>query len=182
MNTENDDEYPENPNKVVQTFMGSMYSLHKEKQPFYKRNKMCQVLIEIVKEMTNFSLLTKNAVFTLIAASNFFAFSGFFLVYIYLTAVADQYTQMENSQNLLIVIGLLNIPFRLIFGWVADRRIITPLNLNTLCVTFSTVPFFLYKDFLSHYVWGQYVFAVIFAIGCGKKLNMEIISLFILFE
>ncbi len=171
MNEMTEEEGAENPEKVIQTFMGSVYSLHKEKQPFYKRNRFCQMTFEILKEMTNFSLLRQNAAFTLITLSNFFTFSGFFLPYIYLLPVADEITQMDDSKNLLKTIGILNIPFRLIFGWVADRRFITPLNLNTLCVITATVPFFFYKEVLSNYEWGQYTFACVFAIGIGKEMN-----------
>jgi predicted MFS family arabinose efflux permease len=171
MNEMTEEEGAENPEKVIQTFMGSVYSLHKEKQPFYKKNRFCQMAYEILKEMTNFSLLRQNAAFTLITLSNFFTFSGLFLPYIYLLQVAEEITQMENPKNLLKVIGILQIPFRLIFGWVADRRFISPLNLNTLCVIIATVPFFFYKEVFSNDEWGQYTFAVAFAIGCGKEMN-----------
>ena len=154
--------------------MGSMYSLHREKKPFYKKNKFCQLSFDILKEMTNFSLLTQNAAFTLIVVSNFFLFSGFFLPYIYIRRIAKETTKMENSELLLVTIGILNVPFRLFFGFVADRRYLTPLNLNTLCVFIATVPFFIYKEILSHSVWGQYVFASAFAIGSGMKIFFTI--------
>ena len=176
MNEMTEEECAQNPDRVIMTHCGSMLSLHRESQPFYKKNKFCQLVIEIVKEMTNFSLLRENAAFALITISNFFTFTGFFLPYIYLTRVAKEKTEMDEAQYLLALIGFLNIPFRLLFGWVVDRRFITPLNLNTACVFVATVPFFFYKEVLSNYVWGQYTFAFFFAVGCGKKTKLKLFN------
>ena len=53
----------------------------------------------------------------------------------------------------------------MLFGLIADKKIISALNLNTLCVVFATGPFFIYKLILMKHTWGQYVFALCFAIG-----------------
>lgn len=150
--------------KIVQTYLGSTYSLN-VKEPFYERNKFLRLSVEILREMTNFELLIQNFGFLLITLSNLFCFTGFFLPYIYLPSIAEQHNLMEKPAILLSIIGILNIPFRLLYGIIADKRFMTPLNLNTLCVLVATVPFFFYDTVLQYSVWGQYLFAVLFAIG-----------------
>jgi len=150
--------------KHIQTYLGSMYSLNVEKLPLSQRNKFCRLSVEIFKEMTNFSLLFSCPIFLMITLSNFFLFTGYFLPFIYLTRIAGE-NGMQNPSMLLSVIGIANIPFRMLFGWVADKRYMTPLNLNTLSVLIATIPFFFYANILQYHTWGQYLFATCFAIG-----------------
>lgn len=151
--------------KIIQSYIGSVYSLNVEKKlPFYQRNAFLRLTVEILTEMTNFKLLRQNFGFLLITLSNFFLFTGYFLPYIYIVRIADA-EGMNNPDFLLSVMGITNIPFRMLFGLIADRRIITALNLNTLCVVFATGPFFIYKILLMKHTWGQYLFALSFAIG-----------------
>lgn len=151
-------------NKIVQTYMGSVYSLNTKKLPFYQRNTFLRLIVEVFGEMANFSLLWQNTCFLFIVLSNFFLFTGFFLTYIYLPQVA-RLNQMRNPQKLLATIGFLNVPFRMLFGLISDRRWITPLNLNTLSVLIATVPYFLYESILQYHTWGQYLFSIQFAVG-----------------
>jgi hypothetical protein len=55
----------------------------------------------------------------------------------------------------------------MIFGFVADRKIISAINLNTGSVFVATVPLFIYIV-MQHFYWSQILFSVIFAIGIGK--------------
>jgi hypothetical protein len=56
----------------------------------------------------------------------------------------------------------------MIFGFVADRKIISAINLNTGSVFVATVPLFLYIV-MQYFYWSQILFSVIFAIGIGKR-------------
>ena len=65
--------------------------------------------------------------------------------------------------------GIVNIPARIFFGFVADRKIITAVNLNTMCVLIGSVPLFS-MFILQKAYWSQLVFAVVFALGIGMLL------------
>jgi hypothetical protein len=62
--------------------------------------------------------------------------------------------------------GILNIVARLIFGFLADRRYLTPVNLNTLCAILATLSLWSYSYLNTFY--GQIGFAIAFATGIGK--------------
>jgi hypothetical protein len=64
----------------------------------------------------------------------------------------------------------------MIFGFVADRKIISAINLNTGSVFVATVPLFLYIV-MQYFYWSQILFSVIFAIGIGKTIK-ELTSFF----
>ena len=61
--------------------------------------------------------------------------------------------------------GIVNIPARLIFGFLADKRSLSPVNLNTLCVVLATATLWSYAFLTTFYT--QIGFAVAFAIGIG---------------
>ena len=61
--------------------------------------------------------------------------------------------------------GIVNIPARLTFGFLADSGKITAVNLNTLCIMVAIIAMGCYgflKDFVT-----QCIFSVVFAIGIG---------------
>lgn len=64
----------------------------------------------------------------------------------------------------------MNIPARIIYGIVADKRFVTPVNLNTFAVAVSTAPLFLFFWLKETYPT-QIIFAIVFAIGIGNFLN-----------
>lgn len=64
--------------------------------------------------------------------------------------------------------GIVNIPFRMLYGLVADRKIISAINLNTIACLIATIPFFFYWRLTTFYT--QAVFSVAFAVGVGKLL------------
>lgn len=149
--------------KVINTFGGSTLSLNKKKLPFHQRSNFMRITIGILKEMTDFKLLMENWQFLLITLSNFFIFSGYFCPFMFITKIADT-NGIDNSSYLISIIGIVNIPFRMLFGLVADKRYITPVNLNTLAVIICTVPLFFY-ELLQHSFWSQAVFSFFFAVG-----------------
>ena len=61
--------------------------------------------------------------------------------------------------------GIINIPSRIIFGIVADRKWISAFNINTMCFALLAVINFFYFIFNS---FSFHVFyAIVFAIGMG---------------
>ena len=151
--------------RAIQTFSGSVYSLNDIDPPFYQRNAFLRIAIGILKEMTDFKLLFQNMGFLLITLSNFFIFTGYFTPFLYITKIAEEKgTTKELATWLISVIGIVNIPARMIYGFVADKRFISPINLNTLAVACSTLPLFFYPLLAKHY-GSHMLFSVIFAIG-----------------
>ena len=77
----------------------------------------------------------------------------------------------------------------MLFGFVADKRYISPVNLNTLSVATCTAPLFLY-ELLQGSFWTQAVFSFFFAVGIGNFSNILIfttnftkrIYIFVLFQ
>jgi len=151
--------------RVIETFSGSVYSLNAADKdlPFYQRNKLLRIVIGILKEMTDFRLLVQNFPFLLVTLSNLFIFLGYFTPFLFITKVADN-NNIENSSLLISIIGIVNIPFRMLFGLIADRRWVSAINLNTLSVLIATVPLFLYKA-LQYTFWSQAIFSFLFAVG-----------------
>lgn len=160
------------PNKVIATYHGSVLSLNqRENIPFYERNTFLRIAVGILKEMTDFRLLCENVGFLLITLSNFFIFTGYFTPFLYLTDLAHQFGTPKSQASFLIsIIGIVNIPARMLYGFVADRRFVSAINLNTFAVVLGTVPLFIFTLLVKTY-WSQVVFAIVFAIGIGKYFN-----------
>lgn len=163
-NTNNDE--PVSPTKVIETFHGSVYSLNEFEPKFYERNACLRITFGILKEMSDFTLLKQNFGFLLITLSNFFIFFGYFTPFLYITKIAVE-NKIDNASLLISIIGIVNIPARMAYGFIADRRFISPINLNTLSVAIGTIPLYFYF-MLQYNFWTQATFAVFFAIGIGK--------------
>ena len=157
-----------NSSNIVQTYGGSIMSLEEIHVPFYERHAFLRIVIGILKEMTDLRLLVQNFGFLFITISNFFLFTGYFTPFLYITRLAIRNGIPDKQAAFLIsIIGIVNIPFRMLFGFLADRRFITPINLNTMAVFVATVPLFFYQ-FMQYNFGTQVVFVVLFAIGIGK--------------
>jgi hypothetical protein len=65
-------------------------------------------------------------------------------------------------------LGGANIPARILFGIIADRKWITAFNINTICFALLAVINFFY--FLLNSFFAQIFYAVVFAIGMGAYL------------
>jgi hypothetical protein len=68
--------------------------------------KIYKIMVHITKDISNFKLLKQNRKFLLIAIANLFAFSGYFLPFIYIPIRAKE-LKIENISALLSVIGML---------------------------------------------------------------------------
>jgi predicted MFS family arabinose efflux permease len=173
MNNEQSARQPEHHqqgNRMVQTYAGSVVSLNASDKslPFHQRNACLRISFGILKEMTDFKLLLQSPGFLLITLSNFFIFLGYFTPFIYVTKVAKENgIESGKASFLLAIIGITNIPFRMLFGLIADRKLVSAINLNTISVAIATAPLFLYSVLQKEY-WSQIVFVIVFAIGMGK--------------
>lgn len=156
--------------QVVEGFLGSMHSLpppEPAEPKFYERNSCCRITVGILKEMTDFSLLCQNFGFLLIVLSNFFIFSGFFTPFLYITKIAESHgISKEKAAFLISIVGIVNIPMRMLFGFIADRKFIAAINLNSFSIAVSTIGLFLYFK-LQYAYWSNVLFAILLAIGIG---------------
>lgn len=157
---------------MIQTYAGgSLLSINKQSKAQTNSQSGCakfrRISLEILKEMSNFKLLKTNKVFTLIVFSNFFCFLGYFAPFIYIMQVPLEYnTTLKEATSLLSIIGIVNIPFRILFGMIADRKILSAINLNTFCVSVLTLALFLFPWLKTDYYY-LIGFAVLFAIGAA---------------
>jgi hypothetical protein len=146
--------------------------------------RLGKVMLDILVEMTNFKLLIENKPFLLIVIANFFVFVGYFLPFIYIP-IRGKELDISNIAMVLSVIGkylkfqiilttfsyfkgIVNIPSRIIFGIIADRKWITAFNINTMCFALLAVINFFY--FLLNSLGFQVFYAIVFAIGMGSYL------------
>ena len=127
--------------------------------------------------MFNFKLLCQNTGFFLITLSNFFIFIGYFTPFLYLNKLAiDAGHEASSSAFLLSIIGIVNIPFRMMFGFIADRKIISAVNLNTICISIAFVGLLFCEVLLKAY-WSCVLFSTLFAIGIGKIINYILLNI-----
>lgn len=117
----------------------------------------------IIKEICNVGLLGQNFAFLLITLSNFFIFAGYFIPFLYIPIRAKE-LEIDNFALVLSIIGIVNIPARLVFGALADK--LSPVHLNSMCAVLATVSLWIYPP-LNTFIL-QCVFAVIFATGICK--------------
>lgn len=164
-----------NKSKNHKDFRRSMLSIPQdENQNCCQRIKLFKVIADVVKEMTNFKLLGQNKQFFLVTIANFFAFVGYFIPYIYIPLRAKE-LKMDGGPWILSIIGIVNIPARIAFGIVADRKWISAFNLNTvsfLIVALSNWFFFVLTNF-----WSQAIYAVTFAIGIAGMNSLTSVYL-----
>lgn len=77
------------PTREVHTFSGSVLSLAASEKDL-GGSGCWNITVNILKEMTNLSLLTQNLGFLLISLSNFFIFSGYFIPFIFVANRAKE--------------------------------------------------------------------------------------------
>jgi len=101
--------------------------------------------------------------FLLIVISNFFTFLCYFTIFTYMPIRAKELdtTIQENFPLIISIIGIFNIPFRVMFGFLADRKFITAVDMNTACILIGSATMFSFF-FLTQF-WELVIFAVVFA-------------------
>lgn len=95
----------------MNTFSGSVLSLN-EVRNLSKKNGTGNLIIGIIKEMGNVSLLSKNIGLLLITLSNFFIFSGYFIPFLFIPIRAKQ-LDIVDSSSILGLIGKMNFIYKL---------------------------------------------------------------------
>ena len=93
---------------------------------------------QIVNEMADFSLLA-DANMRVLCAANVFAMLGFYAPFVYIGARSvangqDGSVTADDGALLLSFIGVSNTLGRVFFGWLADRRWFTSLNITSSCL------------------------------------------------
>lgn len=137
-------------------------------QPWYER--YWEILIKILKDIINVKLLVQNFEFFLITMCNFFCFCALFIPYIYIPKhAAESKLSKSEAATILSVIGIVNIPMRFGFGWLADRKIISALNLNTIAIAIAAISIWIIGSFNTFVA--QCICGVIFAMGTAG-MNM----------
>jgi MFS family permease len=110
---------------VVQTYMGSIYSLNEAGKPkFYERNACLRITYGILKEMTDFKLLFQNFGFLLITLSNLFLFIGYFSPFLYITKIAeDNGIEKAKASFLISIIGKFCFFVTTIFSFIIQEHL-----------------------------------------------------------
>ena len=139
--------------------------------PWYKR--FVSIIIEIVKSIGDFRLLS-NIRFLLIVIANFFFAIGFFVPYIFIPLRAKE-LEMTEFAWLFSIIGIVNIPSRILFGLLADRKLTKSINLNTICTLLVAVSLFIYLPLVSF--WSQACFSVLFAVSSAGMNTLTTVYL-----
>jgi len=139
-----------------------------------KESSFGKVFMDILKEMSDFKLLRTNKQFLMIVLANFFVFIGYFSPFIYLP-IRGKELKLSNPAFLISIIGIVNIPARMLFGAIADRKWISAFNLNTfsfiLCAGINLVYFSLNNE------WLQITYSVVFAIGTAGMNSLTSVYL-----
>lgn len=135
---------------------------HGDNEPFHERIAFFRITKGILKETFNFKLFIQNVPFAFLVLSNFFIFIGYFVPFIYIPIRAEE-LGIEHYAWIISIIGIVNIPSRIIFGIVVDRKWISSVNMNTACCAVATGSLFLFYPLTEF--WMQSIFAVIYAIA-----------------
>ena len=80
-------------NETVEEFTRSQISIpikEEDDNSCYNRYHIVKVMVDIVKEMTNFKLLVQNKSFALIVFANFLVFIGYLVPFIYIPQRSEQ--------------------------------------------------------------------------------------------
>lgn len=127
---------------------------------------------DLVQEIRqNWQLLSKNWRFLFMALSNFFVFGGYFVVFVYAEAIGKQ-NNIPNPSNIISVIGIVNIPGRILAGYLADKRFVSPAMLNTISLFIGIFPLFLHHYYLQFYLWSSYLFSFLYALSTSAMVTV----------
>jgi MFS family permease len=134
-----------------------------EPQETKKKKENCgQITLSILKNTANFTLLKDNFNFFLITMSNFFIFLVYFIPFIYIPVRAQQ-LGIDQYPWILSIIGIVNIPSRIIFGLLADRNFLSAISMNSICTLTACATLFTFYALTTF--WMQACFAVLFAVA-----------------
>lgn len=150
----------------IDIMSGSILSIKKEEK------KQESIIKQTLKEVGDFSLLFSNWRFLCATLSNFFIFSGYFLPYVYMDQIPLKHgVDKDLAKWIVSVSGIVNIPGRLIFGYLGDAfsknksAILSPILLNTLTLTFGLLPLLAYEPYLQYHFWSSALFSGLYALS-----------------
>ncbi|RNA30957.1 monocarboxylate transporter 2-like [Brachionus plicatilis] len=113
------------------------------------------------KEIINFNLLRTNKSFACVVTSNFFVFFAYFIPFIYIP-IRAQSLGIKNYAWIISVIGMANIPIRILFGLLSDREFLRAIHMNSFCLLLAAVLLFGYNYLDSFKL--QIAFGIFFAV------------------
>lgn len=124
-------------------------------------------LTRALKSLVEFGILKRNLRVLLMTASNFVIYLGMMSPFTYMMSMyEDKYIEMNSAILIFVLHIFIDIPARVIFGFMADYQCLTPVKLNTAAIFFPTLGLFFY-EMLKRTVGSQLVFSVLFSVGCG---------------
>ena len=139
-----------------------------------EKPNIVKIMVGVLKETTDFKLLKDKPLFTLITLSNFFVFFVYFIPFIYIPVRAQE-LGIDQYPWLISIIGIVNIPMRILFGVLADSGLVSAINMNTGCTLAACITLFTFYVLTNF--WMQACFAVVFGMAIGKLRN-ETLDLF----
>ena len=129
---------------------------------------MGRALVSIVKDTFSFELLRNNSGFTLMAIANFLLFFGMLTPYIHFVSMnTDNFIMIDSAIVVVHLTIALDIPLRIIYGFMTDLKCFTPVKFNTLALFFSTISLAFYYRLRNNHA-SQLLFATVFTFGTGR--------------
>ena len=127
-------------------------------------------ICKFFKELVDFSLLRQNKIFLLIVLSNFFVFFAYYITFIYIP-IRAQSLGINEFAWIISIMGIANIPMRIFFGFMCDKKFMKAINMNTLCLLLAIFSLFSYF-FLTNFAL-QIGFAIVFSIPMAGLLCLS---------
>lgn len=147
-------------------------------------------IMEVLKEMMNFSLLS-NPLFLLIGISNAFGMIGFYTPFVYLPSMAATFVScnllniystldqddisVEDAAFLVSIIGISNTVGRVISGWISDFSWVNSLVVTNTAIILSAITVFLFP-FCTSYA-SLTVMALLFGLFVAAYISLTSIIL-----
>ncbi len=130
-----------------------------------KKETFLKIIWGLTKETFNFKILFKNLIFFLFCLANFLIFIFYMVPFIYIP-IRGVELNIEQYAWIISIIGIINIPARIIFGFITDKNIVHPLlmfSLSCFIASLACIIFYFLTTF-----WTQVVFSLMFGIASGK--------------
>ncbi len=130
-----------------------------------KKETFLKIIWGLTKETFNFKILFKELIFFLFCLTNFLIFIFYMVPFIYIP-IRGVELNIEQYAWIISIIGIINIPARIIFGIVTDKNLAHPLLM--FCISCFLASFACFIFYFLTTFWAQIAFSIIFGIACGK--------------
>ena len=121
---------PNNSSRPVPTYNGSTLSLDKQDKSCVKSGGFGTIALNILKEMTDLSLLKESVPFLLVTLSNFFIFLGYFAPFLYITEFCKK-NEIDNYAYLYSIIGKLRVLLTAPCGHLSSWLLFSPAQVSS---------------------------------------------------